>query len=62
MAFPLMTNSLPNYLRPLTDSSPGEAQRARLRAARQERNALVLRVARSIPCPFCACSSKDAWN
>ncbi|MGC2656773.1 MAG: hypothetical protein WA324_02275 [Bryobacteraceae bacterium] len=36
-----------------------KAQSARLGAATQERNSLFLRVARLIPCPFCAGSSKE---
>jgi hypothetical protein len=35
-----------------------KAQRVRLRATRQDRNLLLLRVARLILCPFCASSSK----
>jgi hypothetical protein len=37
---------------------PIEAQRARIRAAKQWRNSLGLRAARLILRPFCACSSK----
>jgi hypothetical protein len=35
-----------------------EAQRARMRAAKQRRNSLALRAARLLPRPFCACSSR----
>ena len=40
----------------------GRAQRARMRAAKQNRNSLALQATRSIPRPFCACSLRQDLN